>query len=68
MLLFPLNYKQIQSTQTTQALNPIVQEIKGKYAENKDMQNKMVALLYQETKVCTVSYHIMQRTSIFLLT
>ena len=35
----------------TQALNPKVAEIKEKYADNKDLQNQMVALLYQETKV-----------------
>lgn len=35
----------------TQALNPKVQEIKEKYADNKDLQNQMTALLYQETKV-----------------
>ena len=35
----------------TQALNPKVQEIKEKYAGNKDLQNQMTALLYQETKV-----------------
>lgn len=49
-VLFPLNYQQIASTQKTQALNPKVQEIREKYANNKDLQNQMTALLYQETK------------------
>ena len=44
----------------TQALNPKVQEIKEKYADNKDLQNQMTALLYQETKV-TVEYYIIIR-------
>lgn len=35
----------------TKALNPKVAEIKEKYADNKDLQNQMTALLYQETKV-----------------
>lgn len=51
ILIFPLSYQQIASTQMTQALNPKVQEIKEKYADNKDLQNQMTALLYQETKV-----------------
>jgi membrane protein insertase Oxa1/YidC/SpoIIIJ len=51
VLIFPLSYQQIASTQMTQALNPKVQEIKEKYAGNKDLQNQMTALLYQETKV-----------------
>ena len=51
ILIFPLSYQQIASTQMTQALNPKVAEIKEKYADNKDLQNQMVALLYQETKV-----------------
>jgi membrane protein insertase Oxa1/YidC/SpoIIIJ len=54
ILILPLSYQQIASTQMTQALNPKVNEIKEKYADNKDLQNQMVALLYQETKV---SYH-----------
>ena len=53
ILIFPLSYQQIASTQMTQALNPKVAEIKEKYADNKDLQNQMVALLYQETKVMT---------------
>ena len=50
-LLFPLNYQQISSTQLTQSLNPLVKEIKAKYPDNKELQNQMVALLYERTKV-----------------
>eukprot|EP01036_Dinobryon_divergens_P025148 gene25148-33668_t len=50
-LLFPVNYQQIASTQKTQALSPKIQEIREKYANNKDLQNQMTALLYEETKV-----------------
>ena len=65
ILIFPLSYQQIASTQMTQALNPKVAEIKEKYADNKDLQNQMVALLYQETKV-NDSYTI-RRNSLPLL-
>lgn len=41
----------------TQALAPKVLEIKTKYADNKDLQNQMTALLYQETKVGAGSSH-----------
>ncbi len=51
ILLFPLTYQQLYSTQKTQALTPKLNEIRQKYADNKDLQNQMVALLYQETKV-----------------
>ena len=46
-----MNYQQIASTQKTQALSPKIQEIREKYANNKDLQNQMTALLYEETKV-----------------
>eukprot|EP00596_Hydrurales_sp_CCMP1899_P009004 CAMPEP_0119041616 /NCGR_PEP_ID=MMETSP1177-20130426/12673_1 /TAXON_ID=2985 /ORGANISM="Ochromonas sp, Strain CCMP1899" /LENGTH=364 /DNA_ID=CAMNT_0007007807 /DNA_START=163 /DNA_END=1257 /DNA_ORIENTATION=- len=51
ILILPLSYQQIASTEMTKALNPKVAEIKEKYADNKDLQNQMTALLYQETKV-----------------
>lgn len=51
VVLFPLTYQQLASTQRTQALTPKVQEIKEKYPDDKDMQNQLTALLYQETKV-----------------
>jgi len=50
LILFPLNYKQLASTQMVQALNPKVQEIREKYADNRELQAQMTALLYQEAK------------------
>ena len=66
ILIFPLSYQQIASTQMTQALNPKVAEIKEKYADNKDLQNQMVALLYQETKVKNNSYIIILYSDLIL--
>ena len=51
LFVFPLNYKQIASSQMTQALQPKVKEIREKYADDKNLQNQMTALLYQETDV-----------------
>lgn len=51
LLLFPLTYQQLASTQRSQALAPKLKEIREKYADNKDLQNQMTALLYQETNV-----------------
>jgi YidC/Oxa1 family membrane protein insertase len=51
ILLFPLSYNQLASSQKSLALNPKIQEIKQKWPDNKELQNQMVALLYQETKV-----------------
>jgi YidC/Oxa1 family membrane protein insertase len=51
LLLAPLTYQQQESSQRTLALNPRLAEIREKYGDNKDMQNQMTALLYQETKV-----------------
>ena len=52
LVLLPLNYQQIASSTATQALQPKVQEIREKYADKPEIANQMVALLYQETKVC----------------
>ena len=49
-IIFPLTYRQLSSAQRTQALSPKVKEIKEKFPD-KDTQNQMVALLYQETEV-----------------
>lgn len=54
-ILFPLNYQQLASTQAMTALNPKVQEIREKYADNKELQAQMTALLYQEAKVRLLS-------------
>lgn len=51
ILLFPLTYNQLASSQKTLALSPKITEIKQKYADNRELQNQMTALLYQETKV-----------------
>lgn len=51
MLLLPVTFNQLASTQKTQALSPKLKEIREKYADNKEMQNQMTALLYQETQV-----------------
>lgn len=34
-----------------QALNPQVQQIREKFKDNKELQNQLVALLYDEAKV-----------------
>jgi YidC/Oxa1 family membrane protein insertase len=49
--LFPINYKQLVSAEMTKSLSPKIQEIKEKYAGNKDLQNQMTVLLYQEANV-----------------
>lgn len=50
ILVFPLSYQQIASTQMIQALNPQVQQIREKFKDNKELQNQLVALLYDEAK------------------
>lgn len=49
MILLPLNYKQIASSQQTQAMQPKIKEIKEKYPDP-DVQNQLVAMLYQESQ------------------
>lgn len=49
-LLFPLSFRQLASSQKTQSLQPKLQEIKEKFPD-KEVQNQMIALLYQETEV-----------------
>eukprot|EP01039_Chlorochromonas_danica_P004013 gene4011-4388_t len=51
LLLFPVTFNQLSSTQKTQALNPMIKEIKEKFPDNKEIQNQLVAMLYQESKV-----------------
>ena len=50
IVLSPVTFKQLESTQRTQALQPKVAEIREKYTD-KNLQNQMIALLYQETEV-----------------
>ena len=50
IMLFPVTYQQLASTEKTKALIPQINEIKEKYPD-KTLQNQLVALLYQETNV-----------------
>jgi YidC/Oxa1 family membrane protein insertase len=50
ILLFPVTYQQLASSQKTQALTPKIADIKAKYPD-KAMQSQLIALLYQESKV-----------------
>lgn len=54
LLVFPLNFQQLASSQKTMALNPMIAEIREKYPDNKEIQQQMVALLYQETQVLVI--------------
>jgi YidC/Oxa1 family membrane protein insertase len=49
-ILFPLAYQQISSTQMTSALTPKITEIKEKFPDDKDLQNQLVAMMYEEAK------------------
>jgi YidC/Oxa1 family membrane protein insertase len=51
LMVLPLNFRQISSTQATSALAPKMKEIKEKYPDDKDLQNQLTALLYEEAKV-----------------
>jgi len=51
LIIFPLTFRQLSSSQVTQSLAPKIQEIKEKYPDNKELQNQLVAMLYQETQV-----------------
>lgn len=42
-----------------QALNPQVQQIREKFKDNKELQNQLVALLYDEAKVAMLIYCIL---------
>lgn len=42
-----------------QALNPQVQQIREKFKDNKELQNQLVALLYDEAKVVMLIYCIL---------
>lgn len=50
LLLFPVTYQQLASSQKSLALSPKIAEIKEKYP-NKELQNQVIALLYQESNV-----------------
>ena len=50
-LLLPLTYSQLESTQKVQALAPLQEEIKKKYANDQSKQQQMLAALFAETQV-----------------
>jgi YidC/Oxa1 family membrane protein insertase len=49
LLILPLTFKQLKTSSQTQALSPKIAEIKEKFPDNKEVQNQLIALLYQET-------------------
>lgn len=51
LILFPVNYQQISTTQKSSSLNPKIAEIRERYPNNKELQGQMTALLYEETEV-----------------
>eukprot|EP01038_Epipyxis_sp_PR26KG_P010547 gene10547-14169_t len=51
IVVFPLTYRQLSSSQMTTAVAPKVKEIKEKFPDNKELQTQMTALLYQEAQV-----------------
>ena len=50
LVLSPVTFRQLESSQKTQALKPKMDEIKEKFSDT-NVQNQMIALLYQETEV-----------------
>lgn len=48
---FPLNFKQMKSTMSMQALAPKVKELQARYRDNPQVLNKETARLYQTAKV-----------------
>lgn len=49
LLILPLTFKQLKTSSQTMQLSPKINEIKEKFPENKEIQNQMIAALYQET-------------------
>lgn len=49
-LLLPLSIQQTKSTEYTKALQPYTEQIKKKYADNKDMQNRATAKLFEDAQ------------------
>lgn len=49
-LLVPLSIKQSQGAEYTKALKPYVSEIKSKYKNNQDAQNRAIAKLYEDAQ------------------
>jgi len=51
LLLFPLTLKQLRSTKATQALQPLMADIKKKYANDPQAQYRATQELYKEYKI-----------------
>jgi len=51
MCLLPLSYEQSKSAEYTKALKPYQDEIKQKFKDNKDMQNRAIAKLFEDSNV-----------------
>ena len=47
-LLVPLSLQQSKSSEYIKALKPYQDEIKAKFKDNKDMQNRAIAKLYED--------------------
>ena len=51
LCVLPLNFRQIKSSSSTAALQPKLKEIKEKFPDNKELQNQLSAMVFQEAKV-----------------
>ena len=51
LCVLPLNFRQIKSTTSTAALQPKLKEIKEKFPDNKELQNQLSSMVFQEAKV-----------------
>ena len=51
LCVLPLNFRQIKSTSSTAALQPKLKEIKEKFPDNKELQNQLTSMVFQEAKV-----------------
>lgn len=49
LLILPLTFKQLKTSSQTMQLQPKIKEIQARFPDNKEVQNQLVALLYQET-------------------
>jgi YidC/Oxa1 family membrane protein insertase len=50
-MVLPLNFRQIASTQATAALGPKMKEIKEKFPNDKDLQNQLTGMLYEQARI-----------------
>ena len=49
LIILPLTFRQLKSSSQTMLLTPKINEIKERFPDNKETQNQLIALLYQET-------------------